>query len=190
MVRVATRGRVDLVAAEHQHVGSRHVPPIAAAVVGSELERRLRESERHGIGGVPAVTGVAHIVDPDLVSRARAIDVRAVASVAVVVRVVVVINFSRRQCLHDARVRPLADDDGEQRLEAGVEQLARLVPTDHRQALDAQSRAPEQRKSSSSRALHRTSQPASDWQCRAVGLMHGVWRRLSGKRCRHRCRRF
>ena len=67
-----------------------------------------------------------------------------------------------------------AHDHGEQRLEAGVEQLAWLVPTDHREPLDAAIGSPMQRKSSPSGALYSPRQPASDGQRRAIGLNNRI----------------
>ncbi len=178
-IRFTARCRIDLVTAEHEQVRARQ--PVAEVARVANLELRLCQRIGDGVRGIPPIARIAHIVNPDVVPRARAIDVRAVATIAIVIGVVVVLELSCRERLHDARIRARAHDHRKQRLEASVEQLTRLVPTDHGEAVDGASGTPVQRKSSPCGALHGARQPPSDWQRRSIGLRSRIGRRRAGR---------
>jgi hypothetical protein len=118
------------------------VPPLA-----HRLEDRLRGRVGDGVHRVPPIAGIGDVVDPDLIAAALGIGERAIETVGVVHRVVVVRRLARRHRLDEARVRALSHDEPRQRLRAGPEKLRGIEPSHHGEALDAGVRPPEQRKS-------------------------------------------
>jgi hypothetical protein len=131
LVFLTARRRIHLVAAEHQHVAARQRDRPARAV---HQQRRLGHRVGDGVGRIEAVAGVAREVDPQLVARSVAARLGSAGAVAVVNRVVVVLLTAGGQRLHDAAVAVLADDQRDQALDAGAQQLPGIEPPHHRHA--------------------------------------------------------